>query len=912
MLAGSALARKAREVFLGKATEVLTEVAQTVRHRLTELLDESSNARQSQDRRDTWVQYQKGEAVWIDATKTAWRKAQVPAVAAVRSSSGSLTFELMGDDVVENKILSSRLALRILDKATWELNDLVLRIRRLEQIQDIDKQDMLRPEACAQLVVDAWMAAGLSREAWMSVQDVLHKTFGERMVEAYHEANVLLVAQGVMADIDLRPLVKRTPGANTAGAPLTTSSGAGELTQPNELPAGAELKPAVHGNFAGGSLPGGGLPGSRSAGPAGASQSPSGGRASFAGGGANNAPAGGGARNGSAGTGSLGSGPANSGGSGAAGFGSYGGAGSRAEGANLQGARAAGQGSQGAQAGQGGSQGNPQGQGNPARPGRAAVARYAEESHEETRMMTSATPLARAKMRAQGVMGQLKRMLTEKVMGFDDSRSHGPSPRLAAAMAPRGGSGYARTQQNSSPIAIGRAGAVGLGNAVGGAGAAGVAFAGYVEGMRPEQAAGALREETNALKKAATTSAEKATIEIVALMFQSILAEDRIPPTVRVWFARLQMPVLRLALSEPDFFESLQHPARRLIDRMGSCVLGFEGDVNSVALETEIKRVVQVIEQYPETGRRVFQLVYDEFQKFLARFLTEGAVTQRVVSVAQQMEQKETAAIQFTIELRKMLGDVPMRDEIREFLFKVWAEVLALAAMKNGAQHADTIGLKQVAADLVWAASAKPNRADRAKVIQDLPNLLKRLRSGMTMLSFDQAKQDEQIKYISDTLADAFMSKTETIDLAQIEAMSKRLKNLEDFVSEDDVGDLPIDAESIELMLGIDTSGIDIITSGGSDPSEAMRGWALELDPGNWFNLDHNGKATRVQYAWRSERGQLHLFATPTRTYLFQVRRLAAYLQAGLISPIEDEALTVRATREALTKLDANPERLLA
>jgi hypothetical protein len=31
----------------------------------------------------------------------------------------------------------------------------------------------------------------------------------------------------------------------------------------------------------------------------------------------------------------------------------------------------------------------------------------------------------------------------------------------------------------------------------------------------------------------------------------------------------------------------------------------------------EIKRVVQVIEQYPETGKRVFQLVYSEFQRFL-------------------------------------------------------------------------------------------------------------------------------------------------------------------------------------------------------------------------------------------------------------------------------------------------------
>ena len=431
--------------------------------------------------------------------------------------------------------------------------------------------------------------------------------------------------------------------------------------------------------------------------------------------------------------------------------------------------------------------------------------------------------------------------------------------------------------------------------------------------MRPEQAAGALRDESTALKKAASTTAEKATIEIVALMFQAILAEDRIPPAVRVWFARLQMPVLRLALSEPEFFGSLQHPARRLIDRMGSCVMGFEADVSSAALETEIKRVVQVIEQYPETGRRVFQLVYDEFQKFLSRFLTEGTVAQRVVSVAQQMEQKETAAIQYTIEMRKMLGDVPMRDEIREFLFKVWSDVLAIASIKNGPQHADTLGLKQVAADLVWAASAKPNRADRAKVIQDLPHLLKRLRTGMGLLGFDQAKQDAQIKTISDTLADAFMSKTETIDAQQIKDMAKRLKNLEDVVSEDDVGDLPLDAENIELMLGIDTSGIDIITAGGSDPTDAMRAWALELEEGNWFNLDHNSKATRVQYAWRSKRGQLHLFAgTNGRTYLFQVRRLAAYLQAGLLSPIEDETLTVRATRDALAKLQANPERLLS
>jgi Protein of unknown function (DUF1631) len=862
------LARQARELFVVKAVEIFNEAVVSVRQKITALLDKSANAKEAQDRRDAWVTFQKGEAVWMGGVAAGFKKALRPPTASVNSKFNALTFELMGNEVMDNKILSSRLALRILDKASWELNDLTLRIRQLDNLTELDKQDVFKPEACAQIVVESWMAAGLSREAWLSVQDVVHQTFGERMVEAYHVANELLVSRGVMAEIDLRAMVRRTPSA------VVSNSGSGSL--PTER---AGLRDSHVGGLDSGQSSYG---------------AQSGGHSGFAGGYQ------GAARQGMGGSGQGGQGQ------GGQGQGQAGGrsAGPQQGSSQGQGVRA------GGSAGNSGRDAEPHAgsgtqQAGVARAGRAAVAKYAEVSQEETRMMTSSTPLARAKMRAQGVIGQLKRMLTDKVAGFDDTRSYAPSPQLAAAMAPR--SGYVRTQQGG-PMATG------VGGAMQGGAATGVAFAGFAENMRPEQAAGALRRETDTLKKAASTTAEKATIEIVALMFQSILAEDRIPPVVRVWFARLQMPVLRLALSEPEFFGSLQHPARRLIDRMGSCVLGFDANVSSAVLETEIKRVVQVIEQYPETGRRVFQLVYDEFQKFLSKFLTEGAVTQRVVSVAQQMEQKETAAIQYIIELRKMFGDMTVRDEIREFIFKIWAEVLAVATIKQGAQHADTISLKQVAADLVWAAGAKPHRADRTKVINELPALLKRMRSGMTLLGFDTARQDEQIKIISDTLADAFMSKTETVDAKQIEEMSKRLKNLEDFVSEDDdVGDLPLDAESLELMLGIDTTGIDIITTGGSDPTEGMRAWAMELDEGSWFNLDHNSKNARVQYAWRSQRGQLHLFAAPGgKTYLFQVRRLASYLQAGLISPVEDEALTVRATRDALTKIDANPERLLA
>ena len=499
--------------------------------------------------------------------------------------------------------------------------------------------------------------------------------------------------------------------------------------------------------------------------------------------------------------------------------------------------------------------------------------------------------LNQVRQQAEDVMGHLQRLLRSRVNEYETTRAAPLSKALKQAIAPvRDAGGRAKGARDS---------ASGTGRDYGTSGVV--------------KAAGELRERSQDLKKKADSQSEKATIEVVALMFDQILAEDRLPSGVRVWFSRLQMPVLREALSDPEFFESLNHPARLLIDRMGSCVMGFEAaPISDVVLEGEIKRVVQMVEQYPETGPKVYELVYAEFQEFLAKHLPQRGANQRTMSVAQQVEQKETLLIQYTIELRDMLSELPVREQIREFLFKVWAEVLAVAAVKNGPQHQETIELKRAAADLVWAASAKPNRKDRARVIQELPQLLGRLRRGMTLMGLEAEEQEAHIKAIGDTLADAFLSKTEAIPQEKIDAMAARLANLEDYFSEAESEGLPLDVESIELMIGVDAASIVVLTDGDGQPYPASMTWARQLQLGAWFMMDHNGQTNRVQYVWHSERKQLHLFSTADgRSYLVQLRRLASYLQTSLLAPQEEEALTVRATRKALAKLDANPERLL-
>ena len=220
--------------------------------------------------------------------------------------------------------------------------------------------------------------------------------------------------------------------------------------------------------------------------------------------------------------------------------------------------------------------------------------------------------------------------------------------------------------------------------------------------------------------------------------------------------------------------------------------------------------------------------------------------------------------------------------------------------------------LKRAASDLVWAASAKPNRNDRARVIQDLPKLLQRLRQGMTLLGIVGEPQEAHIKTIGDTLSDAFLSKTEAIPPARSRPWPSAWPTWRTSSPTKARPTCRWTPRASSCCWASMPPSIEVVPDTGTKVGEDMLAWAHELQVGNWFMLDHNDRVSQVQFVWRSERKQLHLFAsTDGRSFLIQVGRLASYLQAGLLVPAEEETLTVRATREALAKLDANPERLL-
>ena len=798
------LAGQARRLYTEELVKGLVGLVQTALDNARTLLDKPSEHAVFHRRRDLLQGLMTGAQAWHRGIVTGQRQVLMNGVSASRpgdlplpgSSRDALT--LVPDDTIELEIVTSRLALAMMDRASWEFADLRSRIAHLEGRNELDPHDMLRAHVLARIVFDAWRGAGQTLEGWRELQPVLHDEFALLVEEAYHETNRWLVEHKVLAEVDLRPFIRRS--RTHPNAPLGWQAGTGQHFSSSRSDA-ATLGPST----------------------------------------------------------------------------AYGGPG------GLGGGAGAGGGAGGSFSGwAGGSSG-----------GRGEVG-------EETRMMTRAAPLARSREHAEAVLGRLNRLIGRHVPAFGHStRAQGLGPAAAPVMSP----GLARAIDTAQH--------------------------GIRQRLTPTTQSGGealvtapvmleeLHQRKQLLKKAAATPEERATIEIVALLFQSILTEDRIPATVRVWFARLQMPVLRVAVTEPDFFATIDHPARRLIDRMGACVMGFDsagsgmtGNANE-ALEKEIKRIVQVVEAYPDTGRRVFQTVLTEFEKFLEHyFSTENEATKRGVSLAQQVEQRETLAIQYTIELRRMLNEVPVQEGVRQFLFHVWADVLATTAVRFGNQSVQTKTMKRAAADLIWSASAKVTREERAEVIRRLPLLLKSLREGMLSAGMAMPKQDEHIQQLNNSLAAAFTAKAAVIPDDRLRELMERLETLEELLPE--AADVDIDESMVLDLSGHQSSELEVVLEGGSMPTPAMVAWARELQVGSWYMLDRGGHSEAVQLAWHGLRKQLSLFVTPQgRCVLFQQHRLASYLQAGLMLPAQDEALTVRATRSALAKLDVDASRLL-
>lgn len=223
------------------------------------------------------------------------------------------------------------------------------------------------------------------------------------------------------------------------------------------------------------------------------------------------------------------------------------------------------------------------------------------------------------------------------------------------------------------------------------------------------------------------------TLDIMAMLFDQLFDDPKIPLGVKGLIGRLQIPMLKVAIADKSFFSRKTHPARQMLDTLGEISSRLPAEVNaSDSLFGRLESILQEIIDGFEDDFAIFDIVRERLQTLITE--EDQRVEQETLSAAKEIEQKESLALakavaQAQIKVRLRASKAP-RAVIR-FLVQQWLKVLLLVQVKDGEgsdawnQVLETMDL------LLWSVEPRETLEERRELVATVPELLKRLADGL-------------------------------------------------------------------------------------------------------------------------------------------------------------------------------------
>ncbi|HEY8876318.1 MAG TPA: DUF1631 family protein [Roseateles sp.] len=237
------------------------------------------------------------------------------------------------------------------------------------------------------------------------------------------------------------------------------------------------------------------------------------------------------------------------------------------------------------------------------------------------------------------------------------------------------------------------------------------------------------------LRQMATGRLDHMVIDVVGSLFDQILSDPKVPPQMARLLARLQLPVLRVALGDETFFSSRRHPVRVFVNRMASLACAFDdfSDDPGRSFLAHVRDIVQDVAQGDFDRMDVYTAKLDALETFIAE-QTRNTL-KAAGDAAAVVERRETdlrLQQRYALQLQHQLAKVPMQDFLRGFLAQVWSQAIVLASREGAPERA--LRLRTLGRTLVMSVQPKGGTAARADFLRELPNLMRTLNEGLDLI----------------------------------------------------------------------------------------------------------------------------------------------------------------------------------
>ena len=246
-------------------------------------------------------------------------------------------------------------------------------------------------------------------------------------------------------------------------------------------------------------------------------------------------------------------------------------------------------------------------------------------------------------------------------------------------------------------------------------------------------------------------------VNFIGMLFDYILNDRNLAIPMKALIARLQIPIVKLAIIDKTFFEKGGHPARQLLNELSSAGIGWSSaaELKRDATYNKIESVVLQVLNGFTNNPDIFQELLEDLRAFQNR---EHQRSQRVEKRTKQTETGKAKTTAAKLAAQKLINQkacgLRLPRMAGRFLSEVWSKVLIYACLTSGSRSEGWNRHVKALDDLLWCLQPLTNLDDVTRREELIPDLVCRLGKGMSELKLPDAEHEHWKDRLTSQLAE--------------------------------------------------------------------------------------------------------------------------------------------------------------
>lgn len=390
------------------------------------------------------------------------------------------------------------------------------------------------------------------------------------------------------------------------------------------------------------------------------------------------------------------------------------------------------------------------------------------------------------------------------------------------------------------------------------------------------------------IPKGSLSRGDESTIDLLAKIFDTVFQDQNIPQEIRDLIQFLQIPVLKAALLDKNFFFEEAHPARRMIDLLSSMGLEQRKGADDPLFQAMQRSVDRVGRDFGEQ-LSVFSEAVAELEETIKEdeHLAASAIAQPIAAALKQ--EKVTAATRSArdaVAVRIGRGEVVAM--LETFLENKWTSVLTVAYSVEDEKPGAVGNATKTMDELIWSVKPKITRTQRKELIAKLPGLLTTLNKWLDIIKWQDAERLQFFAELAECHASIVRAPLELSPERQLEiAVEVAQQDAVRRIEKENAALEQAEPEFDEAVIEVDA-----------------------LERGMWLAFtDPDASVRKVKLAWISPLRTLFIFSTGTRQEAFSIssEKLAEAYREDRVRVLTAQGVVGRALSEAMGQAVNDP-----